>query len=100
MNNINNLSTNEELIDSAIENDDFAADDTSASNSIPEENTEQLPSAEELTQTIASLQAELDAYKSAAAQQEAISKQINDRPPQKILRWTGSKIPCKNTKKQ
>ena len=43
-----------------------------------EEENEKLPSIDELNQTIASLKSELEAYKNAAAEQEAIAKQINE----------------------
>ena len=42
------------------------------------EENEATPSVEELNQTIESLKSELEAYKTAAAQQEAIAKQLNE----------------------
>ena len=42
------------------------------------EQSETAPSVEELNQTIESLRSELEAYKTAAAQQEAIAKQLDE----------------------
>ena len=72
------IEINEGLNKTADENIGDAIEDTVTENDAPEENNDLPPSIEELNQTIASLKNELEAYKSAAAQQEAIAKQITD----------------------
>lgn len=72
------IEINEGLNETADENVGDAIEDTVTENDAPEENNDLPPSIEELNQTIASLKNELEAYKSAAAQQEAIAKQITD----------------------
>ena len=72
------IEINEGLNETADENVGDAIEDTATENDAPEENNDPTPSIEELNQTIASLKNELEAYKSAAAQQEAIAKQITD----------------------
>lgn len=72
------IEINEGLNETADENVGDAIEDTVTKNDAPEENNDLTPSIEELNQTIASLKNELEAYKSAAAQQEAIAKQITD----------------------
>lgn len=72
------IEINEGLNETADENVGDAIEDTVTKNDAPEENNDLPPSIEELNQTIASLKNELEAYKSAAAQQEAIAKQITD----------------------
>ena len=67
--NINNTLNTEESVDTV----DKELEDYSS-----EEENEKLPSIDELNQTIASLKSELEAYKNAAAEQEAIAKQINE----------------------
>ena len=67
--NINDTLNTEESVDTV----DKELEDYSS-----EEENEKLPSIDELNQTIASLKSELEAYKNAAAEQEAIAKQINE----------------------
>ena len=67
--NINNTLNTEESVDTV----DKELEEYSS-----EEENEKLPSIDELNQTIASLKSELEAYKNAAAEQEAIAKQINE----------------------
>ncbi len=67
--NINDTLNTEESVDTV---------DKELENSPSEEENEKLPSIDELNQTIASLKSELEAYKNAAAEQEAIAKQINE----------------------
>ena len=78
MNEIDSVNANEELTITDETDNGFSENDLTEKNSPPESITEPPPSMEQLNQTIASLQAELEAYKSAAAQQEAIAKQINE----------------------
>ena len=67
--NINNTLNTEESVDTV----DKELEEYSS-----EEENKKLPSIDELNQTIASLKSELEAYKNAAAEQEAIAKQINE----------------------
>lgn len=67
--NINDTLNTEESVDTV---------DKELENSPFEKENEKLPSIDELNQTIASLKSELEAYKNAAAEQEAIAKQINE----------------------
>ena len=78
MNEIDSVNANEELTITDETDNGFSENDLTEKNSPPESITEPPPSMEQLNQTIASLQAELEAYKSAATQQEAIAKQINE----------------------
>ena len=75
---MNGIIENEILTDEVTKADCASGDDSPIEEVASEEVAEQLPSVEELNLTIASLKSELEAYRSAAAQQEAIAKQINE----------------------
>ena len=76
---MNGIIENEILTDE-ITKADCASDEDAPIEEVASEKIEEQapPSVEELNLTIASLKNELEAYKSAAAQQEAIAKQINE----------------------
>ena len=65
----------EDLTEPTSDIEDALAEDHNADNA--EDKTDDI-SAEEFKKTIAALQVELEAYKVAAAQQEAIAKQLNE----------------------
>ena len=83
---------NDALNDSIVDNEEMIASDEEIQDPISQNqdseekniNTEQTTdevddiSADELKKTLAALQIELEAYKAAAAQQEAIAKQLNE----------------------
>ena len=73
---------NEEMIasDEEIQDQIFQNQESEEKSINTEQNTDESDdiSAEELKKTLAALQIELEAYKAAAAQQEAIAKQLNE----------------------
>ena len=73
---------NEEMIasDEEIQDPISQNQDSEEKNINPEQTTDEVDdiSADELKKTLAALQIELEAYKAAAAQQEAIAKQLNE----------------------